>query len=96
MNRVTRMGVGLIALIPVLWFGGWLLAAIGVEGEAAAWIVFGVAAVWMAVTTWWALRAPAPTQLSDEARRRYFAFLRHGRYRAFEDETKNTEVGHQR
>lgn len=89
MNRVTRMGVGLVALIPVLGLAGTLLAAVGLEGEAAAWVVFGVAAVWIALTTWWAFRAPVPAQLSDEARGRYFAFLRHGQYRALDDE----EVG---
>jgi hypothetical protein len=36
MNRVTRMAVGLAALIQVLGIAGWLFGALGVEGEAGA------------------------------------------------------------
>lgn len=98
MNRVTRMAIGLVALIPVLWFVGWLLAAVGVEGEGAAWAVFVLAAIWMGAITWWALRSPMPPQLTDEARSRYLAFLRHGRYRSLDEGngTERTEVGPRR
>ena len=85
MSRVTRTGIGLVALAPVLGLGGRLLAAVGLEGESAAWVMFGVAAVWLALTIWWALRAPTPPQLQDESRRRYFAPLRQPEYQPLDD-----------
>ncbi len=91
-NRVTRMGIGLVALIPVLGLGGRLLEAVGLEGEAAAWVMFGVAAVWIALMIWWALRAPVPAQLSDESRGRYFAFLRQAEYRPLDDSDEHTRT----
>ena len=81
MNRVTRMAIGLVALIPVLALAGWLISVLSIEGEAGAWTVFGAGLVWVAVMIWWALRGPAPTQLSDEERPRYLAFLRQAEYR---------------
>ncbi len=90
MNRVTRMGIGLVALVPVLALGGRLLEAVGLEGEAAAWVMFGVAAVWIALTIWWGLRAPVPAPLSDESRGRYFAFLRQAEFRPLEDSDERT------
>ena len=81
-NRVMRMGIGLVALIPVLGLAGWLFGAAGVEGEAAAWAVLGAGLVWIVLMIWWALRAPA--QIGEESRGRYFAFLRQAQYRPLE------------
>ena len=78
MNRVTRMGVGLVALIPVLLLSGWLYSGVVVEGEGVGWLTLGTAVVWVVVVTWWALRAPA--QVSEEARPRYWAALRNSEY----------------
>lgn len=78
MNRVTRMGIGLVATIPVLGLAGLLFMAIGIEGSAAAWMALGVAAVWITFMIWWALRAPP--QLTEKHRARYLAFLRHAEY----------------
>ena len=88
MNRVTRMVIGLVALIPVLGVAGWLVGTLGVEGEAGAWTTFGVGLVWVALMIWWALRGPTPAQLSDGARGRYLAFLRHAEFHADEDAEK--------
>ena len=88
MNRVTRMAVGLVALIPVLALAGWLFGALGVEGEGGAWLTFGAGLVWVALMIWWALRAPAPAQLSDGARGRYLAFLRHAEYHPDDESEK--------
>ena len=85
MNRVTRMAVGLAALIPVLGIAGWLFGALGVEGEAGAWMTLGAGFVWVVLMIWWALRGPAPAQLSDGARGRYLAFLRHAEYHPDDD-----------
>ena len=78
MNRVMRMGIGLVALIPALGITGILIGAAGIEGEAAVWTVFGIGAVWIVATIWWAFRAP-PT-LSEESRTRYWAALRHAQF----------------
>ena len=83
MNRRVRMGIGLVALIPVIGIAGGLFLAFGVEGEPGAWGAFGVGAVWIAVMTWWALRAPA--QLRDDDQRRYLAPLRHAQFRPLDD-----------
>lgn len=78
MTRVTRMGIGLIALIPVLGVAGSLLVAAGAGAESAAWIVLGVGLAGIVLMTWWALRAP-PAR-SDEVSARYWAGLRHARF----------------
>lgn len=83
MNRVTRMGIGLVALIPVLAIVGWLFGAAGVDGEARAWLVLGVGVVWIALVIWWGLRAPA--QLTEEFRGRYLSFLRQAEFRPLDD-----------
>lgn len=90
MNRATRMGLGLIAIIPVLALTGALLRAIGTEGELAAWIALAVAALWIVLVTWWTLRAPA--RLSTEERHRYLAFLRHPRYEPLDDTGRRTDA----
>ena len=82
MNRVTRMGVGLLALIPVLLLSGWLYSALVADGEGVAWLVLGTAVVWIVLVAWWALSAPA--QVSDEARPRYWAALRHSEYQGLD------------
>lgn len=92
-NRVTRLVIGLGSLIPVLCFVGWLLGTIGLDGESVAWVAFGVAAVWIALMTWWALRAPLPPPLTDAARGSYFAALRHGRYRPLEHDDDAERAG---
>ena len=73
------MGVGLVALVPVLALAGALLTTLGVEGEATGWMILLLAVVWILLMAWWALRAPA--LLSQEARGRYLTFLRHAQYR---------------
>ena len=95
MNRVTRVVVGLLALLVVIGFGGQLLSAVGIEGVAAAWVMFGVGLVWIVVTIWWALRAPVPAQLADGARGRYLSFLRHAEYRPLDhsDDEARTRSG---
>ncbi len=41
-SRVTRIGLGLVALVPLLVVVGGLVSALGADGETAAWISFGV------------------------------------------------------
>ena len=90
MNRVMRMGVGLLGLVPVLLLAGWLFGTLGAEGEGGAWMVFATGAVWIILMIWWALRAPA--QISPEARPRYLAFLRHAQFQPL-DETDSDATG---
>ena len=78
MSRVARLGIGLVVLIPVLGLVGGLVAATDVDGESAAWIVFGIAFAWVALMVWWALSAP-PAR-SQEASARYWVALRHARF----------------
>ena len=92
MNRVTRVVVGLLALLVVLGFGGGLLSAVGVEGVAAAWVMFGVGLVWIVVTIWWSMRAPVPAQLADGARGRYLSFLRHAEYQPLDHSDENAKT----
>ena len=88
------MVIGLLALIPVLGIAGGLLMAVGVDGEAGAWVTFGIAAAWIVLMIWWALRAPAPAHLSDEARGRYLAFLRHAQYQPLDPADDDTTRDH--
>ena len=88
MNRVMRMGIGLVALIPVLALAGGLGRAVGIEGEALGWAALGAGLVWIVVVIWWALRAPA--QIAEESRGRYFAFLRQAQFRPL-DHTDSDE-----
>ena len=90
MNRVTRMGIGLVALIPVLGIAGGLVMAVGVEGAAAAWITLGIGLAWIGLMVWWALRAPA--QIPEEDRGRYLAFLRHAEFRSL-DQSDDAKTG---
>ncbi len=78
MGRVTRMGIGLVALLPVLGITGSLLVAAGVESEAAALITLGVGVLWIVAMAVWSQHA-APAR-SDEASRRYWAALRHAQF----------------
>lgn len=78
MSRVTRIGIGLVALIPVLGLTGALFRAMGIDGEAGAWMALGVAVAWIALIIWWGLRGPI--QRTEELRGRYLAFLRHAEY----------------
>ena len=78
MNRVMRMGIGLLALIPVLGIVGWLIASVDIDGRAGTWVTLGAAFAWIVLMIWWALRAPA--QLTEKYRNRYLAFLRHPEY----------------
>lgn len=73
MSKLTRMGIRLVALIPVLWLGGWVMAVLGVDAVAAAVIVFAVGAVWICVATWGALHAPLPARLTEGSRHRHLA-----------------------
>ena len=77
------MGIGLVSLIPVLAAVGWMVSGLGIEGDTGVRTMFFAALVWLAVITWWTLRAP--DELSDETRNRYFAPLRHGVYEPDED-----------
>lgn len=78
MNRVTRMGIGLVALIPVLGIAGAVVMAAGVEGAAAAWMALGIGLAWIGLVIWWALRAPA--QIPEGERGRYTTVLRHAEF----------------
>ena len=89
MNRVTRVGVGLLALIPVLLLSGWLYSAVVADGEGVGWLALGTAVVWVVLVIWWALRAPAP--VSDEARPRYWAALRHSEYQRLDHSSSDAE-----
>ncbi len=90
MNRVTRMGVGLVALIPVLLLSGWLYSAVVADGEGVGWLVLATALVWVVLVAWWALRGPA--QVSDEARPRYWAALRHSEYQGFDHDDSDART----
>ena len=72
------MGMGLVALIPVLGIAGGVLVALGVGAETVGWMTLGIAVAWIVLITWWALRAPAAR--SEEASSRYWAALRHSQY----------------
>ena len=75
MQRVTRVWLGLLSLLPVAWLAGWA----GLEGEAAAWVVFGVVAVWLVLPVMCDLRVPA--RLSPSERGCYLGlFFRHTEY----------------
>ncbi len=89
MTRRMRMGIGLVALIPVLGLAGALFLAVGVEGEAAAWLTLGVGVAWIFFAIWWALRAPA--QLTDDERGRYLSFLRQAEYRPLDHSGADTK-----
>ena len=91
-----RMGVGLIAVGPVLLFAGWLFNALGlvealdVLGDEGEWmlVLLLVPVVWIILVIWWAMRAPA--QVPEEDRPRYLAFLRHAQYRVTSDTDSDT------
>ena len=78
MNRVTRMAIGLVALVPVLAVSGGLVSALGAGGETAGWLALGTGLIWIMAAIWWAMRAP-PAR-SDEASARHWVALRHARY----------------
>ena len=71
-----------------LGLAGWLVGALGAEAEAAAWMMFGVGLVWVALTIWWALRGSTPAHLADGARRRYLAPHRHAEFHPDDDTEK--------
>lgn len=77
MSRAVRMGIGLVALIPVMAIavGGFL--ALGVEGATVGWLALGVGMVWFFVVAWWALRAPERPGNDDRA----WGVFRHDRFR---------------
>ena len=78
MKRVTRMWIGLVSLIPMLAVVGLLVDAVGLEGVAAAWTLFGVALAWLGLMAWWTVQAPP--DLTQEEADRYLAPLRHAKY----------------
>ena len=80
MSRVTRMAVGLVALVPVLALSGSLLVALGVGTEAAAWAALAIGVVWTILMVRWSQRA-APAR-SEEASARYWVALRHARFQS--------------
>lgn len=87
-SRVTRVGVGLVALIPLCGIAGGVLAAVGVGAESTAWTLLVGGFVWIVAVIWWSLRAP-PARSAD-AGARYWAALRHARFRADDDPVDET------
>ena len=49
------MGLGLVALIPVLGILGGVLVSADV-GSATGWILLAVGVAWLLLTIWWAQR----------------------------------------
>ena len=58
MSRGWRVGIGLVALLPIMGIAGGLLVAAGVEGLTVGWITLGIGIVWVLFVVWWMLRAP--------------------------------------
>ena len=77
MSRAVRLGIGLVALIPLMGITGGALVAAGVEGLMVGWITLGVGIVWMILVSVWALRAPAAKGADD----RNWSVFRHSRFR---------------
>lgn len=57
-SRAGRLGLGLVALIPVLGILGGVLVSADV-GSATGWILLAVGVAWLLLTIWWAQRVPA-------------------------------------
>ena len=77
MSRAVRMGIGLVALIPVMAIAVGGFIALGVEGATVGWLALGVGMVWFFVVAWWALRAPERPGNDDRA----WGVFRHDRFR---------------
>lgn len=58
MSRAMRLGIGLVALIPVMGITGGVLVAAGVEGLMVGWITLAVGVVWVVLVVVWARRVP--------------------------------------
>lgn len=77
MSRALRMGLGLVALIPVIGIAVGAFLALGVEGATVGWLALGAGMLWFALISWWALRAPERPGSED----RNWSVFRHSRFR---------------
>lgn len=65
MSRAVRLGIGLVALIPVMAITGGALVAADVEGLTVGWITLGVGVLWMILIAVWAMRVPPAEGAED-------------------------------
>ncbi len=77
MSRAVRLGIGLVALIPVMAITGGVLVAAGVEGLTVGWITLGVGILWMILVAVWARRVPPAPGAED----RNWGVFRDSRFR---------------
>ena len=77
MSRAVRLGIGLVALIPVMGITGGVLVAAGVEGLMVGWITLAVGVVWVVLVAVWARRVPPAAGSED----RNWSVFRDSRFR---------------